>query len=149
MVTHTQNLCSAFNLSKCTHTVVNTHITWTTHPEQRAAILLWLPGSSWGFGALLKCLTSVVVLRVEESAVNSLLPPTIPDGPETRTHNLRVTSPTLYAMTAPLLRVRGYKIQVVQSKKTLCLWNVPIIIGILCEFVCVCVFWMWYFTFST
>ncbi len=29
MVTHTQNLCSAFNPSKCTHTVVNTH----THSE--------------------------------------------------------------------------------------------------------------------
>ncbi len=31
MVTHTENLCSAFNPSKCTHTVVN------THPEQWAA----------------------------------------------------------------------------------------------------------------
>ncbi len=35
MVTHTQNLCSAFNQSKFTHTVVNTH----THLEQCAAIL--------------------------------------------------------------------------------------------------------------
>ncbi len=26
MVTHTQNLCSAFNPSKCTHTVVNIHL---------------------------------------------------------------------------------------------------------------------------
>ncbi len=26
MVTHTRNLCSAFNPSKCTHTVVNTHL---------------------------------------------------------------------------------------------------------------------------
>ncbi len=26
MVTHTWNLCSAFNPSKCTHTVVNTHL---------------------------------------------------------------------------------------------------------------------------
>ncbi len=25
MVTHTRNLCSAFNPSKCTHTAVNTH----------------------------------------------------------------------------------------------------------------------------
>ncbi len=31
-----------------------------------------------------------------ESAGYSLPPPTIPAGPETRTHNLRVTSPTLY-----------------------------------------------------
>ncbi len=30
MVTYTRNLCSAFNPSKCTHTVVNTH----THHEQ-------------------------------------------------------------------------------------------------------------------
>ncbi len=30
------------------------------------------PGSSWGFGALLKGLTSVVVVRVEESAGYSL-----------------------------------------------------------------------------
>ncbi len=36
MVTHTRNLCSAFNTSKCTHTAVNTHT--HTHPEQWAAI---------------------------------------------------------------------------------------------------------------
>ncbi len=41
MVTHTQNLSSAFNPSKCTLTSVN------THPEQWAAILR-RPGSSWG-----------------------------------------------------------------------------------------------------
>ncbi len=29
MVTHTRNLCSAFNPSKCTHTAVNTHTLWT------------------------------------------------------------------------------------------------------------------------
>ncbi len=50
MVTHTWNLCSAFNPSMCTHTVV--HL-----------------GSSWGFGALLKGLTSVVILRVERVLV--------------------------------------------------------------------------------
>ncbi len=33
--------------------------------------MLRRPGSSWGFGALLKG-TSVVVLKVEESAVHSL-----------------------------------------------------------------------------
>ncbi len=38
MVTHTRNLCSAFNPSKVhTHTAVNTH-TVNTHPEQWAAI---------------------------------------------------------------------------------------------------------------
>ncbi len=73
MVTHTQNLCSAFNPSKYTHTIVNTYThTVNTHPEQLAATLLRRPGSSCGFGALLKGLTSVVVLKVEESAAYSL-----------------------------------------------------------------------------
>ncbi len=38
----------------------------SAHPEQWADILLRRPGISWGFGALLKGLTSVVVLKVEE-----------------------------------------------------------------------------------
>ncbi len=72
MVTHTRNLCSAFIPSKCTHTAVNTHThtVVNTHPEQWAAILLRRPGNSWGFAALLKGLTSVVVLRVEKELVN-------------------------------------------------------------------------------
>ncbi len=37
MVTHTQNLCYAFNQSTCTHMVVNTHTHTHTHPEQWAA----------------------------------------------------------------------------------------------------------------
>ncbi len=49
----------------------HTH-TMNTHPEQLADILLWRPGSSWGFGALLKGLTSVVVMKVEESVCFSL-----------------------------------------------------------------------------
>ncbi len=113
MMTHTRNLCSAFNPSKCTQTRTHTHAhtmfahtvcthkhtqtqsahthacththtvcthththththTVNTHPEQWAAILLRHPGSSWGFGALLKHLTSVMVLKVEESAGYSL-----------------------------------------------------------------------------
>ncbi len=62
MVTHTRNLSSAFNPSKCTLTAVNTHL------EQWAAILR-RPGSSWGISALLKGLTSVVVLKVERALV--------------------------------------------------------------------------------
>ncbi len=58
MVTHTRNLSSAFNPSKCTLTAVNTHL------EQWAAMLR-RPGSS----ALLKGLTSVVVLKVERALV--------------------------------------------------------------------------------
>ncbi len=73
---------------------VHTHSSEHALPEQWAAILLRRPGSSWWFGALLKVLTSVV----EESALHSLPPPTIPAGPETRTRNLWVTSPTLYPL---------------------------------------------------
>ncbi len=63
MVTHTQNSCSAFNPSKVhTHSSEHTH-TVNTHPEQWA-FMLRHPGSSWGFGALLKG-TSVVVLKEE------------------------------------------------------------------------------------
>ncbi len=71
--TVTQNLCSAFNPFKCTRTEVNTYTHMVnTHPEQCAAILLWHPGSSRGFGALLEDLTSFVVLKMEESAGYSL-----------------------------------------------------------------------------
>ncbi len=38
--------------------------------------MLRRPGSSWGIGALFKGLTSVMVLRMEESAGYSLPPPT-------------------------------------------------------------------------
>ncbi len=89
MVTHTRNLSSAFNPSKCTLTAVN-----NTHPEQWAAMLR-RPGSSWGIGALLKGLTSVMVLKVERALVIHSPPPTIPAGPGNRTCNLWVTSPTL------------------------------------------------------
>ncbi len=65
MVTHTRSLCSAFNPFKYTHTAVH------THPEQWAVILMRRPGSIWGFGALLKD-TSVMVLKVEECAGYSL-----------------------------------------------------------------------------
>ncbi len=46
MVTHTQNLCSAFNPSKCTHTAVN------THPEQSAAIYAAAPREQLGVQCL-------------------------------------------------------------------------------------------------
>ncbi len=57
------------------------------------------PGSSWGFGAFLKGPTSVVGLKVEESAGYSLQPPTIPAGPDIRTRDLRVTSEELFSKT--------------------------------------------------
>ncbi len=85
MVTHTRNLFSAFNPSKCTLTAVNTHL------EQWAAILR-RPGSSWGIGALLKGLTSVVVLKVERALViHSPHRQSLPDlGIEPATFGLQV-----------------------------------------------------------
>ncbi len=73
VVTHTRNLCSAFKPSKCTHTVVNTHHEHT--PGAVGSHIVEAPGVrfSWGFGDFLKSLTSVIVLKVEESAGYSLL----------------------------------------------------------------------------
>ncbi len=91
MVIHTQNLCSAFNPSKCTHTVVNTHL------EQWAANAA-APGEQLGVRCLAQGFHLSRGIEGGESAGYSLPPPTIPAGPETRTHDLRVTSPTLYPL---------------------------------------------------
>ncbi len=48
---------------KCTYRAVNLHTPWTHTRSSGQPFLLQHPGSSWGFGALLKG-TSVVVLRV-------------------------------------------------------------------------------------
>ncbi len=66
-MTHTRNLCSAFNPSKVhTHSSEHTH-TVNTHPEQWAAIYaFYAHGAVGGFGVLLKG-TSVVVLKVERA----------------------------------------------------------------------------------
>ncbi len=80
-MTHTRNLCSAFypsnvhtHSSEHTHTV-NTHTQWTHTRSSGQPFMLRHPGSSWGFGALLKGLTSVVVLK-EERALYIHSPPT-------------------------------------------------------------------------
>ncbi len=39
---------------KCTHTAVNTHTPWTHTRSSGQPFMLRRPGSSWGFGALLK-----------------------------------------------------------------------------------------------
>ncbi len=52
------------NHPKCTHTAVNTHTPWTHTRSIGQPFMLQRPGSIWGFGALLKG-TSVVVLREE------------------------------------------------------------------------------------
>ncbi len=91
MVTHTQNLCSAFNPSKCTHTVVN------IHPEQWVANSV-APGEQLGIRCLAQGSHLSRGIEGGESTGYSLPPPTIPAGPETWTHDLRVTSPTLYPL---------------------------------------------------
>ncbi len=98
MVTHTRNLSSAFNPSKCTLTAVN------THPEQWAAMLR-RPGSSWGIGALLKGLTSVVVLKVERALViHSPHRQFLPDlGIKPATFGLQVQLSNHKATAAPVL----------------------------------------------
>ncbi len=63
-----------------------------THPEQWE-VNAAAPGDQLG----VQCLAQGLLSRgIEggESAGYSLPPPTIPAGPETRTHNLHVTSPT-------------------------------------------------------
>ncbi len=61
---------------KCTHTAVNTHThtPWTHTRSSGQPFMLRRPGNSWGFGALLKG-TSVVVLRVERERC-TFTPPT-------------------------------------------------------------------------
>ncbi len=65
-----------------THTAVSseqTHEPWTHTRSSGQPFMLWYPGSSWGFGALLKSLTSVMVLRVEREHW-SFTPPTYNSG---------------------------------------------------------------------
>ncbi len=92
----TQNFCSAFNPSKCTHTAVSKVNTTHTHYEHISGAVAshsfqlqlevqWMPCSRAPQLWSLK----------EESAVHSLSQPTIPDCIETRTHDFWVTSPTI------------------------------------------------------
>ncbi len=87
MVTHIQNLSHL----KCTHTAVNTHTPWT-HTRSSGQSFMLRPGSSWGFGALLKG-TSVMVSRLERALYIHLHPPTISAG--SRLELATFTSPTL------------------------------------------------------
>jgi len=71
MVTHTLNSCSSINPSKVhthssEHTHTHTHTLWTHNRSSGQPFILRCPGSSWGFGALLKG-TSVMVLRAERA----------------------------------------------------------------------------------
>ncbi len=80
MVTHTWNLCSAFNPSKCTHTAVNTH-----HEHTSGAVGSQCCGARAAVGDLVPCSRVSPHIEGGESAVHSLPPPTIPAGPQTRT----------------------------------------------------------------
>ncbi len=92
MVTHTRNLCSAFNPSKVhTHSSEHTHTPWT---HTRSSHLCCGARGAVGDSVLAQGHLSRGI-EGEESAVHSLPPPTIPARPETRTHNLSITSPTL------------------------------------------------------
>ncbi len=72
--------------SEQTHTV-------NTHPEQWAANVA-APGEQLGVRCLAQGSHLSRGIEGKESTGHSLTPPTIPAGPEARTHNLRVTSPT-------------------------------------------------------
>ncbi len=90
MVTHTWNLCSAFKpIQVHTHTAVSSEQTHTHREHTPGAV-----------GSHLRCCGArgAVGGSGGESAGHSLPPPTIPAGPETRTRDLWVTSPTLYPL---------------------------------------------------
>ncbi len=97
-VTHTLNFCSAFNSSKHTHTAVNTH----THRKHIPGEV----GSHLCGGARGEVGGSVPCSKVSPQSWywrwrehwTFTPPPTIPTGPETRTCDLLVTSPTLYPL---------------------------------------------------
>ncbi len=94
MVTHTWNSCSDLSHPKCTHSSEHTH-TLNTHPEQWAAIYAAAPGEQLRVRCFAQGHLSRGIEGGRESTVHSLPLPTIPAGPETRTHNLWITSPTL------------------------------------------------------
>ncbi len=74
-----------------THTVVNIHL------EQGAANAA-APGEQLGVRCLAQGSHLSRVIEGGESAGYSLPPTTIPAGPGTQTHDLRVISPTLYPL---------------------------------------------------
>ncbi len=83
------------------HTAVSSeqHIhTVNTHPDQWAAIYAVAPEEQLGVRCLAQGSHLIRVIEVGASTGQSLPPPTIPAGPETRTRDLWVTSPTLYLL---------------------------------------------------
>ncbi len=103
MVSH--NVCSTFNPSKCTHTIVNIH-TPSTHNWRSGQPMLRHPGSSWGFSTLLKGLASVVVLKVERE--RWLFTPPTDNSCQTWDSNLR---PSVYKSDSLSIRPRFFSLQ--------------------------------------
>ncbi len=94
MVTHTQNLSSAFNPSKVNTQTVN------THPEQCAAIYAAAPGEQLG----VRCLAQGSHLsRGIESAVHSLPLSTIPARPRSRVEIIIECNPDYLSLIIFLL----------------------------------------------
>ncbi len=86
MVTHTQNVCSAFNPSKCTHTHSSEHTPGAMGSQYcgtRGAV-----GGSVSCSRVSPQSRYTGILKGGEDARASLTPPTIPAVPEIRTHNL-------------------------------------------------------------
>ncbi len=85
IVTHTRNLCSAFNPSKWTHIHTHTH-THTHHEHTPRAVGSQCCGARGAVGV--RCLAQGYHLsrgiEDRETAGHSLLPPTVPAGPETQ-----------------------------------------------------------------
>ncbi len=87
------HLCNFLTYYKYINIYKYKYVYVNTHPEQWAAIYAVVPGEQLG----VQCLAQGHLSRgIEggESAGHSLPPPTIPSGPETRTRNLWVKSPT-------------------------------------------------------
>ncbi len=80
------------------------HTQQWTHTWSSGQPMLWRPGSSWGFGALLKGLTSVVVLKVERALdIHSPHQQSLPDlRLEPTTFGLQVDSLSIRPRLPPL-----------------------------------------------
>ncbi len=99
MVTHTRNWCSAFNPSKCTHTAVSSEQTHThrKHIQSSGHVCCGARGAVGGSVSCSRVSPQSWYWRWRERWIFTP-PPTIPARPETRTHDLCVTSPTLYQL---------------------------------------------------
>ncbi len=91
MVTHTQNSCSTFYPSKCTHTHSREHTnTVNTHPEQGTAIYAAAPGVQLRGQCLAQGHLSHGIDGGERVLYIHLAPPTIPAGPRLEVTTFRL-----------------------------------------------------------